>query len=125
MKLLSMLKAILTPAPRLSPADCSARVRSGSAQLIDVREPGEWAAGVAERAVLLPLSDLTGPRHHWQAFLAAHQGSELLVYCAAGGRSAIAARLLAQEGFKTANAGSLTEWREAGWPIVPPAAPQG
>lgn len=125
MKLLTMLKAMLTPAPRLTPAECSARVRAGSARLIDVREPGEWAGGVAEHAVLLPLSDLTGSRLQWQSFLASHQGSELLLYCAAGGRSAIAARLLAQEGFKAVNAGSLTEWRNSGWPIVPPAAAQG
>jgi rhodanese-related sulfurtransferase len=118
-----LLKAMFTTAPRYAASDCLDRVRSGAAVLIDVREPSEWAAGVAERAVLLPLTDLTGGRALWKPFLAAHAGRELLCYCAAGGRSAIAARALAAEGFNAANAGSLGEWSAASWPVVPPAQP--
>ncbi|MSU47537.1 MAG: rhodanese-like domain-containing protein [Opitutus sp.] len=97
-----------------------ARVRSGEAILIDVREPREWTAGVAERAWLLPLSDLTGPRRRWLRFLVEHPGRETYVYCKSGGRSAIVARILAAEGFRAANAGSLAELVAAGWSVVPP-----
>jgi rhodanese-related sulfurtransferase len=112
---------MFTSTPRATPADAAARVRAGEALLVDVRESREWSSGVAEHAVLLPLSDLSGPRAQWKSFLAAHDGRELLCYCAAGGRSAIAARILAAEGFRTANAGSIAEWASAGWPVVPPA----
>jgi rhodanese-related sulfurtransferase len=97
------------------------RVRTGEAILIDVREPDEWCDGVAEMAVLLPLSDLTGPSVVWKPFLADAEGRELLLYCAAGGRSAIAARMLARDGFRAANAGSLKEWAATGWPVIAPA----
>jgi rhodanese-related sulfurtransferase len=122
MNTLKLLKAMFTSAPRLAAPECLERVRSGDALLIDVREPHEWTGGVAERAVLLPLSDLTGRRAQWRPFLAVNAGRQFLLYCAAGGRSAIAARMLATEGFRTANAGSLSEWASAGWPVVPPSA---
>jgi len=93
--------------------------------LVDVRERHEWESGVAERAVLLPLTDLVGRRLYWQPFLVANAGRELLFYCAAGGRSGVAARVLTAAGFRAANAGSLKEWSTAGWPVVPPAATSG
>ena len=57
-----LMKALFTSAPRHTPRDCMERVRSGEALLIDVREPDEWTEGVAELAVLLPLSELTPRR---------------------------------------------------------------
>jgi rhodanese-related sulfurtransferase len=117
---LRILKAIFTAAPRQSPSECAARIRSGEALLIDVREPSEWTDGVAQHAALLPLSDLNGPRTHWQPFLAKVGGRELLIYCAVGGRAGMAAKLLASEGFKAGNTGGLSNWGGAGWTIVQP-----
>ena len=119
---LKMLRALFHRAPRVAPLDGAARVRSGAAILIDVREPREWANGVAEHAVLLSLDDLTGARNRWRPFLAQAGRRELLLYCKSGGRSAIAARLLVSEGFRAANAGGLAEWTHAGWPVVHLAA---
>jgi rhodanese-related sulfurtransferase len=121
MNLFKMTKALFASAPRVEPLECADRVRSGSAILIDVREPSEWTEGVVQHAVMLSLTDLTGSRAHWAEFLAAHKDRELLVYCRSGGRSAIATRILAAEGFPAANAGSLSAWAGAGWPIVTPA----
>lgn len=121
MNLFKMLKMIFTPAPRLTPAECTDRIRQGNAILIDVREPGEWEGGVAQGATLLPLSDLNGARTQWQPFLAAHGDRELLVYCAAGGRSGIAAKVLVSEGRHAANTGGLSDWAATGWPTVKPA----
>lgn len=120
MNLWKMLKALFTPTPRIRAREGADRMRKGEAVLIDVREPREWTEGVAEGAVLLPLTDLTGARKQWTPFLAEMKDRELLLYCAAGGRSAIAARVLAAEGMRTVNAGSLSEWAAAGWPIVQP-----
>ncbi|MBL9201255.1 MAG: rhodanese-like domain-containing protein [Opitutaceae bacterium] len=122
MKPFKLIQALFGPVPRHRAIDCFERVRSGTAILIDVREPDEWTAGVAERAVLLSLSDLSGPRAQWTPFLATHRERELLFYCGAGVRSAMAARILAREGFRTANAGSFKEWAAAGWPVVAPRA---
>lgn len=118
MKILSMMKAMFTSVPRVAPAECAARVRGGKAILVDVREPAEWEGGVAQSARLLPLSDLTGPRVQWRPFLAETGDREILLYCAAGGRSGLAARLLAAEGFRAVNAGAIGEWLDSGWPIV-------
>lgn len=118
---LQMIKAMFTSAPRLSPADCAARLRSGQAVLVDVRESGEWAEGVAKGAILLALGDLTGSRAQWKPFLDGAADREILLYCAAGGRSGIAARILAAEGFRVANTGGLGDWSGSGWPVVKPA----
>ncbi len=123
MKFTQILKAMFTPAIRLPAAECFARVGKGAAVLVDVREPSEWTDGVADLAALLPLSNLNGDRKLWDPFLAAQRaaGREILVYCAAGGRSALVAKALAAEGYRVANVGGLEEWSAAGWKIVPPA----
>lgn len=121
MNILKLMKALFTSTTHQSPTDCGERVRHGHSLLVDVREPGEWQQGVAEHATLLPLSDLTGDRVQWRRFLAAAGEREILLYCASGARSGMAARLLAQEGFRVSNTGGLTHWAAAAWPIVPPA----
>lgn len=120
MKILNQLASLLKSPPRLSPADCLARVRSGDALLVDVREPSEWSAGVAKSAALLPFSDLTGARRQWREFLGRAAGRELLLYCASGTRSGMAARILAAEGFRAANTGSLRDWTDSRWPVAAP-----
>lgn len=118
---LKIVRSLFTSAPRLTPADCTSRIRSGDAVVIDVREPDEWTFGVAQGAALLPLSDLTGGRSRWEPFLEANAGKELLIYCASGSRSGIAARLLVGEGHRAANAGGLADWKRSGWPVEKPA----
>jgi rhodanese-related sulfurtransferase len=115
-----MFKALFKSTPSATPTDVAARVRSGEAVLIDVREANEWSRGVVETAVLLPFSDLTRRRTQWSPFLAQVAGRELLLYCASGSRSGIATRLLVSEGFRATNAGSITDWSAAGWRITQP-----
>jgi rhodanese-related sulfurtransferase len=115
-----LIKSMFRTAPRFAAVDCMARVRSGDALLIDVRESQEWPDGVAACAVLLPLSDLTGRRAQWRTFLGGNADREFLLYCGAGVRSSIAARILRNEGYRAANVGSFAEWSAAGWPVVPP-----
>ena len=106
--------------PTLTPREAEKRVASGTALLIDVREPSEWASGVARPAVLLPLSDLTGSRSKWKPFLEQNRDKELLVYCRSGSRSGIAAGILRRAGFKASNAGSFGAWQNAGLPTRKP-----
>ena len=101
---------------RVTPAEAAQLVTDGQAVLIDVREPDEWADGVAAPAELLALSDLTGPRLTWKPFLEKNRDKELVLYCRSGGRSGRAAQLLAAEGYRTANAGGFSDWTRAGLP---------
>lgn len=100
----------------MAPTEAARRVAAGEAVLIDVREPNEWTDGVAEPALLLPLSDLRGDRTEWKAALEKHREKELILYCRTGNRSGVAAGILEKEGFRTANAGGFSAWRKAALP---------
>jgi rhodanese-related sulfurtransferase len=104
----------------VSPQEADAAIRAGTAVLVDVREPDEWNDGVAEPAVLLPLSDLRGSRQSWAPFLQQARGKRLLVYCRSGARSGVAAALLKSEGFETGNIGGFGGWVAAGLPVRKP-----
>lgn len=112
----------LMAGPSITPAEAAARVAAGTAVLIDVREPGEWAAGVAEPALLCSLSDLRGARAQWKSVLEANRDKELILYCASGARSGVAAGMLRKEGFNAVNGGGFGGWRSAGLPARSPAA---
>lgn len=103
--------------PTLTPEEAARRVAAGTGVLIDVREPDEWREGVVKGALLLPLSDLQGDRKQWKPVLSAYADKELLLYCRSGNRAGIAARLLAGEKFKTANAGGFAAWKAANQPV--------
>jgi rhodanese-related sulfurtransferase len=134
MSLLDRLFSLLTPAgsaggvrrveppavSRVEPVETARLLREKKAVLVDVREPGEWAGGFAQEAVLLSYSDLTGPRQQWRPFLAQVGDREIILYCHSGARSGTAARILAVEGFKAANGGSLRAWHHAGLPVCKP-----
>src|SRR5262245_13333071 len=108
-----LCQALFTSVPRAQPAECFARIRSGTALLVDVREEREWQRGVADHATLLPLSDLIRSRRRWRPFLETVSGRELVLYCGVGARAAIAGKLLAVEGFRPVNGGGLNEWAAA------------
>lgn len=122
-RIFSLFSSSATGAPavrRVTPQETDRLVSEKKAVLVDVREPAEWARGVARRAVLLPFSDLMGPRHQWRSFLRQVDGREIILYCHSGARCGRAARVLAAEGYQTANAGSLHAWQRAGLPVCKP-----
>ena len=81
------------------------------ALLLDVREPDEWQAGHAARAVHVPLRELTPD--------AIPDGDPLLVVCHVGGRSAMATMALQRAGYPAVNvAGGMEAWERAGLPVV-------
>jgi rhodanese-related sulfurtransferase len=109
--------------PRVPLAEATRRITAGEALLVDVREPGEWASGVAGPAYLAPLSDLRGPRRKWRLVFEDLKGRELLLYCATGARSAWAAKQLRAEGHQATNLGGLRHWTGAGLPVRQPEDP--
>lgn len=109
--------------PRVPLAEAARRITTGEALLVDVREAGEWSAGVAGPAYLAPLSDLRGPRRKWRLVFEDLKGRELYLYCASGARSAWAAKLLRSEGHRATNLGGLRTWAAAGLPVRRPEDP--
>ncbi len=84
--------------------------------IVDVREPQEYAAGcIADaepipRGVLEPAADLAYSQHN--PILAQARGRPVVLYCATGGRSAMAAATLQLMGFQEVYslAGGYTRW---------------
>ncbi|MGW3645534.1 rhodanese-like domain-containing protein [Streptomyces sp. NPDC000878] len=87
----------------------------GDAVLLDVREPDEWQAGHAPRAVHLPLSALADGA----GLPAAVQGRPLVVICRSGNRSRRAAELLTARGADAVDViGGMQDWAHIGLPVV-------
>ncbi len=88
---------------------------------VDVREGSEWAQGHIPGAVHAPrghlefLADPEFPRHN----AALVQDKMLVLYCATGGRSTLAAKTLHDMGFARACSlvGGMAAWKQADGPI--------
>ena len=95
-------------------------VDGGDAIFVDVRERAEHDAGAIAGAVAAPrgflefIADPATPMHN--AALSA--GKRLVIYCASGGRSALAAKTLQDMGYSgVANlTGGFQAWIETGGP---------
>jgi len=102
---------------------------------IDVRTDSEWD----DDRIDTPFPEF--PRHFeksdivdlelYQEFVALYNGSDVIVYCKAGGRSASAAGIITSRGFNGTVynvLGGITDWYAAGLPIKngndPPTIPQ-
>jgi rhodanese-related sulfurtransferase len=77
----------------------------GDAVLIDVRQPGEWDAGHAPMATLIPLAEL--PDHLDEL----PKDRVIVCACRSGGRSLRAATFLDENGFDVVNlTGGMIAW---------------
>jgi molybdopterin/thiamine biosynthesis adenylyltransferase/rhodanese-related sulfurtransferase len=103
----------------LSPEQAYERLQSG-ALLLDAREDGERAAGMAEGAMGVSKSRLEADPGIWLPDLAA----EIVFICVVGGRSLHCARLLQSRGYTRifSIAGGTTRWKAAGLPMTEPTA---
>lgn len=77
-----------------SPDEGKRLVAAGGLNLLDVRTPQETAGGVVPGAQLIPIDQLEERLEELP-----RDGKPLLVYCAAGGRSAAACEFLSTQGF--------------------------
>ena len=84
------------------------------AQLIDVSEPGEYAAAHAAGAKNVPLGSLES-----SADLPKNKALPLVVLCPTGARASRAVGILKKLGYENSRAlaGGLTAWRDANLPI--------
>jgi rhodanese-related sulfurtransferase len=82
------------------------RLVAGGAKLLDVRSPGEFAAGHLPGAVNIPVDAL----ERRLAELGPKDGT-IVLYCASGARSAQAKRALVAKGFVSVhNLGPMSAW---------------
>ncbi|GAC1658887.1 MAG: rhodanese-like domain-containing protein [Candidatus Dormibacteraceae bacterium] len=109
--------------PEISATEAKAALDRGDVDLIiDVREPGEWEAGHIPGALHAPrgmiewYADPTYANH--KAELAQAREKNVVVQCASGGRSLLAAQSLQRLGFKNVSsmAGGFTDWSAKGLP---------
>ncbi|HWZ98702.1 MAG TPA: MBL fold metallo-hydrolase [Candidatus Dormibacteraeota bacterium] len=104
---------------RYSPALAAEILSSQEApQLLDVRTPGERQQKAIEGSLSVPLNRLSERLQELQ------KGRPVLVYCAGGYRSSIAASLLQQAGFRDVGeiAGGIAAWELAKLPVSGGAA---
>jgi rhodanese-related sulfurtransferase len=85
--------------------------------LLDVRENEEWAAGHAEGALHIPMSEFVG--RFGELTERAAENERVYVVCRVGGRSAQVAQYLLQQGLDAVNVdGGMQAWESAGRPLV-------
>ena len=96
------------------------RRRAAGSLLLDVREPGEHATGLPEGAIAVPRAQLEADPATW----APDRDAEVLLVCAGGRRSLLAAQALSAQGYSrvVSVAGGVERWKLQGLPIGEGAA---
>jgi rhodanese-related sulfurtransferase len=79
--------------------------------ILDVRDQEEYVQGHIKNAVLIPYRELES------RLAELDRERDILVYCAGGGRSAIASQILVDNGFRSVYnmLGGITAWRYYGY----------
>ncbi len=89
----------------VSGAEARQLVQTG-ARLVDVRTPGEFAAGHIEGAINIPVQELEARMNQLQP-----KDRAVVVYCRSGHRSGNAAGMLKNAGFSAVHdLGPMTRW---------------
>jgi sulfur-carrier protein adenylyltransferase/sulfurtransferase len=91
-------------------------IESGDPLIVDVREQDEWDEGHIEGAIHIPRGNLES---RIEAAAPDHT-RPVLLYCAAGNRSAFAAKTLLELGYEEpiSLAAGFTDWKRNGFPVV-------
>ncbi len=123
--LMDFIKAAKAVIREIDAAQLKAKLDGGEEMLlVDVRESSEHEQGHIGGAMLIPRGILEAaadpgyPKH--LPALAAARSRQVVLYCATGGRSAMAAAVLQLMGFTNvvSLAGGYGGWEQAGMPVV-------
>jgi rhodanese-related sulfurtransferase len=116
-----MLEAANAAVPRITPAEAKELIARGRAVVVDVRDaPEVEKSGKVAEAVHVPRgmlefrADPETPYHdkHFD------RQKAIIVYCASGGRSALAGKTLKDMGYgEVYNLGAFKDWVESGGPV--------
>lgn len=118
-----MLAAANATVPRITPAEAKALIAEGGVLVVDIRDTPELqASGKLAGAVHVPRgmlefrADPQSP-YHDPVFDPART---VILYCASGGRAALAGRTLQDLGYRDVrNLGGLKDWAESGGAVEP------
>ncbi|MBN8878309.1 MAG: rhodanese-like domain-containing protein [Sphingobacteriales bacterium] len=106
----------------LTPAQVKEEINNGKAQLIDIREAEELTvtgkipgSTHAPRGMLEFYADASLPYHKPEF----DKNKRIILHCASGGRSALAAKTLKEMGYENVAHmdGGIKAWKEAGMPV--------
>lgn len=103
-------RQFLTPVKSISSEEARSLLAGNpDVQILDVRQPGEYEASHISGARLLPLGDLS------ERLGELDPSKTIIVYCAVGGRSRVAAQMLSGRGFESIHnlTGGIKAWD--GW----------
>ena len=110
--------------PEITVAQTREELDQGQASLLlDVREPAEWEKGHIPGALLAPRGMLEWYADPTTAYakpeLTTQRDARIIVACASGGRSLLAAETLKKMGYTNVvnMAGGFNEWSKQGFPI--------
>ena len=117
----AMMEAANASVPRITPAQARDMIGKGEAVVLDVRDAMEVAqSGKVAGAVHIPRgllevkADPESPAHDKNL----DPAKPVILYCASGGRSALAGKTLKDLGYdKVFNLGAFKDWAESGGPV--------
>jgi rhodanese-related sulfurtransferase len=127
LSLKQMMEAANAVVPKITPAQARDMMAKGNTLVLDVRDApeveksGKVAGAVhVSRGMLEFRADPESP-YHDKNF---SKDKTVILYCASGGRSALAAKLLKDMGYdQVYNVGAFKDWAESGGAIEQPAKP--
>jgi rhodanese-related sulfurtransferase len=98
--------------------EAQALIRNVKPVILDVRTPGEYAEGHIEGAILIPVQELS--RRIGE--LSRYKNEDILIYCASGNRSTVAAKMLIDQGFRRVMnmRHGILQWAREKYPVVRP-----
>ena len=110
-----VLRPLLLGGPRVNAADAQARVRAGTAVLVDVREPSEFAYCAIPGSLPMPMASVPARMQELDP------DAEIVVICHHGGRSMQVAMILERQGFSKLIklAGGVAQWAQQVDPSMP------
>jgi rhodanese-related sulfurtransferase len=122
-----MMEAANAAVPKITPAQAREMIGKGNTLVVDVRDApeveksGKIAGAVhVSRGMLEFRADPDSP-YYDKNFA---KDKTVILYCASGGRSSLAAKLLKDMGYdQVYNAGAFKDWAESGGAIEKPIEP--
>ena len=121
-----MMEAANAAVSRITPAQAQQMIAKGDTLVVDVRDApeieksGKVAGAIhVSRGMLEFRADPESP-YHDKNF---DRNKRVILYCASGGRSALAAKVLKDMGYdRVYNLGAFKDWAESGAPVEKPSA---
>ena len=122
-----MMETANAAVPKITPVQAREMIGKGNTLVVDVRDApevensGKVAGAVhVSRGMLEFRADPESP-YHDKNFV---KGKTVILYCASGGRAALAGKLLKDMGYdQVYNAGGFKDWAESGGAIEKPIEP--